>query len=153
MAFGKGLDGATGVGEVTLARWRSWGLFPKGARTFHGRHKGTGAFLYPPIAAEIIRVLRALPRLDRGVDAAFWALWLGGYTIDIGKWAAHRLAATQKKAEQDRGVRHATSNSYPQKDQRAGGRNYDRASRQYLPALRSGEPVADDDAGMLPSLR
>ena len=43
----KALMGQTGVGEVTLARWRSWGLFPKGARTFHGRHKGTGAFLYP----------------------------------------------------------------------------------------------------------
>lgn len=95
----KALMGETGVGEVTLARWRSWGLFPKGARTFHGRHKGTGAFLYPPIAAEIISVLRALPRLDRGVDAAFWALWLRGCPIDIGQWAAHRLAATQKKAD------------------------------------------------------
>jgi hypothetical protein len=95
----KALMETTGIGAVTLARWRSWGLFPKGARTFHGRPKGTGAFLYPPIAAEMIRVLRALPRLDRGVDAGFWALWLGGYPIDIGQWAAHRLAATQKKAE------------------------------------------------------
>jgi hypothetical protein len=90
----------TGVGVFNFRRWRSWGLVPKGARSFYGRHKGTGAFPYPPIAVEVIKRLMQLPPRGRSnFDACFWALWLSGYPVDIARWTDKRLAASEKAAD------------------------------------------------------
>jgi hypothetical protein len=99
----------TGVGVFHFRRWRSWGLVPKGARSFYGRYKGTGAFPYPPIAVEIIKRLMQLPPRERGnVDACFWALWLSGYSVDIARWTDKRLAAVSKKVAHTAGTDKAT---------------------------------------------
>ena len=87
----------TGVGVFNFRRWRSWGLVPKGGRSFYGRHKGTGAFPYPPIAVAVIKRLMQLPPRERGnVDACFWTLWLSGYSVDIARWTDKRLAAVSE---------------------------------------------------------
>lgn len=91
---------AAGTNERALKDWRRRGLFPfEPLRVFGGVH-GSASF-YEPAALLFLRRLRELQRENRDPDRWLWELWLdpADYPIDIGKWAANRLAETAELIE------------------------------------------------------